>query len=840
MKKQRLKIEIETAARLAALDKSQREIANLTRKIEQSTTASYSLSRAGGSIRGAFQLGGAIAGFNLLLAKVQQVAIEVPRFTRKVIEEYDALDGMINAVSDSQEEGNAIFKKARDTANELGLELTSTAKSYVRMKVAGESAGFTAEQIDKVFDSITKTGTALSLGNEEIQGTFRALEQMMSKGNVQAEELRGQLGERLPGAFNLAARAMGVTTQELNKMLDNGEVLALDLLPKLADVLDEEFAEAANQNADKLARNTNRLTNEVKELVNVLARPLSEKLSGSIRKLADQLKEINEGLRGESGGASRFDAVEALYGRQIKYQTVTRGARSSEKTAANRERAENRVIEALGLTDDQIAEAQEALDRVAAMASELDDILIKEGAPTKQVQNINARGGKAMGSRTVLDVSAEERARLSFEWSLKQLRTEKQVTAEKTEQASAERDATDYATFQAKLKEGVAELERKQGMKSMDVAERLKSIDEERLILLNKYNEAVAKEDLITALKAKSELLKIEAQIEKLSQTKAADINELARLQGLQSVGNGRFVDGNLTLAEKSRASVEGQSTSVFNPLTGAFESDNKTVGGLNDAEQHLQSVLGEDGALQKAIYDYQAAIGTLGDQMLRTFDSLFQSIDSGISSSIEGLINGTMSWGDALQNIRTTIVSSIVSSFSEMAAEWITQQIVMDSFGRGMRAKQTGEVAATAAVQTAAWTPTAIASSIATVGGALAAGLAASTLIAGFADGGFVTGPGGPRADVIPAMLSNGEFVVNAAATSQNRALLEAINSGRDPRPAANPGGTGGNTDGGGNVTVAGVFNSESAMEKFLRGSRGQRAVLNANRKSKHRLFPS
>lgn len=49
-----------------------------------------------------------------------------------------------------------------------------------------------------------------------------------------------------------------------------------------------------------------------------------------------------------------------------------------------------------------------------------------------------------------------------------------------------------------------------------------------------------------------------------------------------------------------------------------------------------------------------------------------------------------------------------------------------------------------------------------------------------GHADGGYITGPGGPRDDRVPAMLSNGEFVVNAAATSRHLALLRSINSGR------------------------------------------------------------
>jgi hypothetical protein len=49
-------------------------------------------------------------------------------------------------------------------------------------------------------------------------------------------------------------------------------------------------------------------------------------------------------------------------------------------------------------------------------------------------------------------------------------------------------------------------------------------------------------------------------------------------------------------------------------------------------------------------------------------------------------------------------------------------------------------------------------------------------------ADGGYITGPGSSRSDNIPAMISNGEFVVNAASTAKHRALLEAINLGTIP----------------------------------------------------------
>jgi hypothetical protein len=57
--------------------------------------------------------------------------------------------------------------------------------------------------------------------------------------------------------------------------------------------------------------------------------------------------------------------------------------------------------------------------------------------------------------------------------------------------------------------------------------------------------------------------------------------------------------------------------------------------------------------------------------------------------------------------------------------------------------------------------------------------GLLGNLFGASKADGGIVRGPGGPRADRILTPTSNGEFVVNAAATARNRALLDAINRG-------------------------------------------------------------
>ena len=58
--------------------------------------------------------------------------------------------------------------------------------------------------------------------------------------------------------------------------------------------------------------------------------------------------------------------------------------------------------------------------------------------------------------------------------------------------------------------------------------------------------------------------------------------------------------------------------------------------------------------------------------------------------------------------------------------------------------------------------------------------GFASGGPVKGFASGGYISGSGGPRSDSIPAMLSNGEYVVNSASTKRFGPLLQAINEGR------------------------------------------------------------
>lgn len=152
----------------------------------------------------------------------------------------------------------------KSISNTLGLEISGTADNFVSLSAAAKGTALEGQATRDIFEAVSKAMSLLGKSSADTQGALLAIQQMISKGTVSAEELRGQLGERLPGAFQLAARAMDVTTAELGKLLEGGNVVATDLLPKLAAELNKTFGETTY--VTTFNAELNRLINSLKEL----------------------------------------------------------------------------------------------------------------------------------------------------------------------------------------------------------------------------------------------------------------------------------------------------------------------------------------------------------------------------------------------------------------------------------------------------------------------------------------------------------------------------------------------------------------------------------------------
>lgn len=121
----------------------------------------------------------------------------------------------------------------RGLADKTGLNISEGLSSYAKF-AAGAQGSMSQEQTQELFGNATAMSRLMGLSNDELNGILKAFEQMASKGKIQAEELRGQLGDRMAGAFKLFAEALGMTATELDKAMKDGKILSSDTLPKVA------------------------------------------------------------------------------------------------------------------------------------------------------------------------------------------------------------------------------------------------------------------------------------------------------------------------------------------------------------------------------------------------------------------------------------------------------------------------------------------------------------------------------------------------------------------------------------------------------------------------------
>ena len=155
------------------------------------------------------------------------------------------------------------FEYVRNLAQRLGLELFTTADAYVSLTAATKGTSLQGQATRDIFEAVSIAMSSLGKSSADTQGALLAISQIVSKGTVSMEELRGQLGERLPGAFQIAANAMGMSTQELDKFVSSGNLTAEVFLPKFAAEMKKTFGDV--RDIEGYTASMNRLKNTLDE-----------------------------------------------------------------------------------------------------------------------------------------------------------------------------------------------------------------------------------------------------------------------------------------------------------------------------------------------------------------------------------------------------------------------------------------------------------------------------------------------------------------------------------------------------------------------------------------------
>ncbi len=211
----------------------------------------------------------------------------------KTIKTFDSLAFALERVTKSTVNAAVSSRFILEITEAYGAEIVTTTERWIKFLAAAQQSKITLRDTEKIFRTMTKAAGVLGLRVDELRSIYLALEQMLSKGKITTEELRRQLGERLPGAMGIMAASMGVTITQLDKMMKRGEVLSAEVLPGFADAVELAFGLESVEKIETLIASQVRLTNAWKVFVKNVFED-SAMLRGIFDGLAQALSMVGE------------------------------------------------------------------------------------------------------------------------------------------------------------------------------------------------------------------------------------------------------------------------------------------------------------------------------------------------------------------------------------------------------------------------------------------------------------------------------------------------------------------------------------------------------------------
>jgi tape measure domain-containing protein len=236
----------------------------------------------------------------------------------------------LNAVTGSSENASRSFAFIDGLADRFAVPLESVRQGFVRMYASMEPAGFGAAEIEGLFTGVSKAAATFGMSKDQVDRVTYALSQMASKGQIMAEELRGQLGDVLPGSFALFAEAAQMSIPEFTKAMEQGRFSGEAMravLNNVAILLNTKFASGAEGAAKTLqgALNTmgtglQRMYEAFEPLVNEVAQKVFPLIASAVSDATIAIKAFTSAVQGNqtaanalSGNArSIYDAMQGV------------------------------------------------------------------------------------------------------------------------------------------------------------------------------------------------------------------------------------------------------------------------------------------------------------------------------------------------------------------------------------------------------------------------------------------------------------------------------------------------------------------------------------------------
>jgi hypothetical protein bacD2_23409 len=278
-----------------------------------------------------------------------------------------------NISTDTREYARSL-KFLAELTDKYGTDLIGTTEAFAKFKAAATPAGIAMAEQERIFSNISKAMASFGISGGEAALTMMAITQMMSKGKISSEELRRQLGERMPVAMQAMANAAGVSMSQLDKLLKEGKLRSAEIMGKFSDELAKLSGDTSTDNLESsLGRLKNSFTNLADSLrVYDNFKALVEKVKDLLDYLRTHLSNLYIWAGGLLGARlwGKFSATWSQAGAVIKASQ----AQAIADEAAAKESAKRAKLEA----QKALAEAQQQLQRAEAAVQSAGSITEKE------------------------------------------------------------------------------------------------------------------------------------------------------------------------------------------------------------------------------------------------------------------------------------------------------------------------------------------------------------------------------------------------------------------------------------------------------------------------------
>ena len=237
-----------------------------------------------------------------LLAFVQ----DFPGQVGQAVGQLQSFRNTLNAISPSAAEAAKSNEFILSIVDKYNVPIQSARDGFTKLYASMEPAGFRGEEIRGLFESISMGAATFGMSADKVDRVIYAFSQMASKGQVMSEELKGQLGDVLPGSMALFAEAAGFkgpdAISKFSAALEDGVYKGqnmVKLLKNVRVVMEQEFGPGAEGAARTFQGGINRMQNSLRQLYEAFE-PVAVNFMNQV------VKPLTDGLRTAADGFTAF------------------------------------------------------------------------------------------------------------------------------------------------------------------------------------------------------------------------------------------------------------------------------------------------------------------------------------------------------------------------------------------------------------------------------------------------------------------------------------------------------------------------------------------------------